>query len=195
MKAAEFPLKNLPLKNGTITSLSALSPSLLQDYSVCTAFITLGRAVPNVVAPEEIGKLDEEVRVFKLMLSWFLRPLSIIKRSPVLMFCWWSPIVSIKNREGGERFRVLNKPVKALLSIFTGPLVEGSFNLMDDIFEADRCSMNIERYEGLTVIKSTLKARQCTASTMRMDQPMRRSCLNEKIMSVGISELSEKVGK
>ncbi|MEQ2293685.1 hypothetical protein AMECASPLE_036078 [Ameca splendens] len=40
-----------------------------------------------------------------------------------------------------------------------------------------RCSMNIEMYEGLAIMKSTLKARQCLASTMTLDQPMRRSCL------------------
>ncbi|KAL0149029.1 hypothetical protein M9458_055644, partial [Cirrhinus mrigala] len=58
------------------------------------------------------------------------------------------------------------------------PLVEGSFNLMDDILESDRCSMNVETYESLAVIKSTLKARDWTASTMNIDQPLRRSCLS-----------------
>ncbi|KAL2102163.1 hypothetical protein ACEWY4_001331 [Coilia grayii] len=75
------------------------------------------------------------------------------------------------------RYPTLSKLVKALLPIFTGPLVEGSFNLMDDILEDDRCSMNVETYESLAVVKSTLKARDQTASTMTIDQPLRRACL------------------
>lgn len=84
----------------------------------------------------------------------------------------------MKNPERGVRFPILGQLVKALLSIFTGPLVEGSFNLMDDIFEADRCSMNVETYESLAIVKSTIKAREWTASTMTIDQPLRWSCLS-----------------
>lgn len=66
------------------------------------------------------------------------------------------------------RYPTLCKLVKALLSIFTGPL--------DDTLGADRCSMNVETYESLAMIKSTLKARDWTASIMAIDQPLRRSC-------------------
>ena len=84
----------------------------------------------------------------------------------------------MKNTERGVRYPTLIKLVKALLSVFTGPLVEGSFNLMDDILEADRCRMNVETYEGLAIIKSTMKARNWMASTMLIDQPLRCSCLS-----------------
>ncbi len=53
-KAAEFLLKNLPLNNPIITSMSALTPSLTQDASVATDFITLSKALPDVVQPEEM---------------------------------------------------------------------------------------------------------------------------------------------
>lgn len=91
---------------------------------------------------------------------------------------WCSHVASLKNSERGVRYPNLCKLVKALLSIFTGPLVEGSFNLMDDILEADRCSMNMETYESLAVVKSTMKTRDWTASTMTIDQSLRRSCLS-----------------
>ena len=38
--------------------------------------------------------------------------------------------------------------------------------------------MNVETHESLAVIKSTLKARDQTASTMTIDQPLRRACLS-----------------
>lgn len=138
IKSAEFLLKNLPLDNKTITSLSALTPCLIQCDSVCGAFMALGEALPHVVPPEEVGQIEEVVRAVDVD--------------------WWSRVASLKNPERGVRYPTLIKLVKALLSIFTGPLVEGSFNLMDDILETDRCSLNVESYESLAV-KSTMKAR------------------------------------
>lgn len=67
---------------------------------------------------------------------------------------WWSRIFAMKMPEGGMRFPILGKLVKALLSLFTGPLVKRSFNIMDDIIEKDRVRLNIETYEGLAIIKS-----------------------------------------
>ena len=84
----------------------------------------------------------------------------------------------MKNREGNYRFLILGKLIKALLNVLRGPLVEGSFNLMDDILEADRSSVTEETYKGLAIVKSTIKARGWTASTMAIDQPLRWSCMS-----------------
>lgn len=71
----------------------------------------------------------------------------------------------------------MGKLARALLSVFTGPLVEGSFNIMDDIIEKDRTSLNIETYEGFAVIKTHVKAAEQTASTMKIGAAMDSSCL------------------
>lgn len=68
----------------------------------------------------------------------------------------------------GIRFPILGKLVKALLSLFTGPLVEGSFNIMNNNIEKDRVRLNIETYEGLAIIKSHMKATGKTASKMEI---------------------------
>lgn len=133
--------------------------------------------MPNVVPPEEIGQLVEECRAYQMDADMLLRVPNYIEEDCRVDIDWWSHVASLKNSERGVRYPTLCKLVKALLSIFTGPLVEGSFNLMDDILESDRCSMNVETYESLAVIKSTLIARDWTASTMNIDQPLRRSCL------------------
>ena len=49
---------------------------------------------------------------------------------------------------------------------------------MEDILEADRCLMNAETYESLAIIKSTMKDRSWTDSTMMKYQPLRSSCLS-----------------
>lgn len=61
-------------------------------------------------------------------------------------------VQSLPWRAGEMKFPILAKLVKALLSLFTGPLVEGSFNIMDDIIENDRVRPNIEMYEGFAII-------------------------------------------
>lgn len=91
---------------------------------------------------------------------------------------WWSRILAMKMPAGGMRFTISAKLVKALLSLFTGPLVEGSFNIMDDIIQNDRARLNIETYEGLAIIKSHIKATGKTAPNIEISPAMRRMCLS-----------------
>ncbi|XP_060756695.1 putative uncharacterized protein DDB_G0281733 [Neoarius graeffei] len=176
MKATEFLLKNLPLDNHIVTSLSALTPSLIQSESLCSAFMALGKALPNVVPSEALGLLQEEVRAYQIDPDLVPLANTYDEENGRVDVDWWSQVALLRT-ERGARYPTLMKLVRALLSIFTGPLVEGSFNIMDDILEADRCRMNVETYEGLAIIKSTMKARKWTASTMSIDQPLRHSCL------------------
>lgn len=62
---ATLPLKNLPLGNKAISSLSALLPSLMQDQQVLAAFSTLAKALPNVITTNKLGQLDVEVRAYQ----------------------------------------------------------------------------------------------------------------------------------
>lgn len=58
-------------------------------------------------------------------------------------------IVATKTPVGGTRFLNFAKVGKALLSLFNGSLVEGSFNIIDDINEKDRVRVNTETHEVL----------------------------------------------
>lgn len=49
---------------------------------------------------------------------------------------FWSKVIRL------QKYPVLTCLVKALLSIFPGPLVESSFNLMDDAIRADRSRLH-----------------------------------------------------
>ncbi|XDV14227.1 hypothetical protein PO909_002404 [Leuciscus waleckii] len=73
MRSAEFLIKNLPLDNIILSSLSALPPSLMQSDGVIGALTALGEALPNVVPPEEIGQLVEECRAYQLDGDMLLR--------------------------------------------------------------------------------------------------------------------------
>lgn len=168
MRSAEFLLKNLPVDNVILTTLSALTSSLIHSDAVVGALTTLGKALPDVVPLEETGQLEEECRAYQIDGDMLLRWQGYIEEDCRVDVDWWSHVASLKNADRGVRYPTLCKLVKALLSIFTGPL--------DDTLRADRCSMNVETYESLAMIKSTLKARDWTASIMAIDQPLRRSC-------------------
>ncbi|XP_056441350.1 uncharacterized protein LOC130378664 [Gadus chalcogrammus] len=168
IKAATFLLKNLPLRNRTITSLSALAPSMILEESVQGAFNTLAKALPNVVKSEELGQLDDEVRAYQIDSDLGAQAKCYEENTSQIDVDWWSKILASKTPGGGLRFPVLGKLVKAVLSLFTGPLIEGSFNIMDDIIENDRVRLNIETYEGLAIIKSHMKATGTTASKMEI---------------------------
>ena len=142
-KAAAFLIKNLPLSNVIISSLSALlSPSLIQDQNILTAFSTLAKALPNVITTNELGEVDGEVRAYQTDLDLEDKAKGFDENAARID--WWREIFLMKTPEGSIRFPVLGKLVRALLSLFTGPLVEGSFNIMDDIIEKDRARLNIE---------------------------------------------------
>ncbi|XP_062386970.1 unconventional myosin-XV [Sardina pilchardus] len=137
-KAAAFLLKNLPLSNIIISSLSALSPSLIQDQHMLNAYSTLAKALPNAISTDELGQLDEEVRAYQTDLDLVDKGKGFDDDAARIDADWWREIFLMKTPEGSIRFPVLGKLVRALLSLFTGPLVEGSFNIMDDIIEKDR---------------------------------------------------------
>ncbi|XP_059364858.1 uncharacterized protein LOC132103782 [Carassius carassius] len=138
IKAATYLLKNLPLNNNIINSLSVLTPSLILHESVQGAFNTLAKALPNAVKSEELGQLDEEVRAYQIDTDLGALAKCFEENIARIDVDWWSKIFAMKMPGGGMRFPILGKLVKALLSLFTGPLVEGSFNIIDDIIEKDR---------------------------------------------------------
>lgn len=69
---------------------------------------------------------------------------------------WWSKIFKI-TENGCKKYKLLSCLVKAVMTVFSGPLVEGIFNIMDDIISDDRTSLTVENYEASSIIKYYLK--------------------------------------
>ncbi|RXN09856.1 Transposable element Hobo transposase [Labeo rohita] len=90
IKAATFLLKNLPLNNNIITSLSALTPSLILHESVQGAFNTLAKALPNAVKSEELGQLDEEVRAYQINTDLGAQAKCFEENNARIDVDWWS---------------------------------------------------------------------------------------------------------
>lgn len=86
---------------------------------------------------------------------------------------WWVKIFQLKDKNGSAAFGLLSKLVKALLSIFSGPIIiEGTFTIMNDIVEEDRTRLTQFNYEALAMTKSFLDTRDMDSVDMDITRSM-----------------------
>lgn len=164
-------LKKLPLANTTLQKLAYLDSSNQRCAHTISALTGLAELLPNVIPEESLGKLSEEIREYTTRDEVSLIDSDSDDKDFRIDVNWWSPVFALRSK-GEPVFPLLTRLVKALLSIFTGPLVEGSFNIMGDIIEEDRTRLTIHNYEALAVIKSYLSARSLKATTMKIPPKM-----------------------
>ena len=82
---------------------------------------------------------------------------------------WWNLVK--------ERYPFLFKMVTGIPSIFHGPRVESSFNVMDDIIDKKSGRVNLETYSAIQGIKYGLKARHPLEQNRCMKEFHRKSRL------------------
>lgn len=181
--AGKYLLQNLPLQNKTLKLMSSLDPELRVMDTTMTSLESLGDLLPNVISEDNRGKLHDEIRtyvsdsslhhVYNLYMDRKTNSSSPSSdmSSPRIDTDWWSIITSATSK-----YHTLTRLIKALLTVFSGPLVEASFNIMDDIITDDRSKMSIENYEACAQIKYTLKSKKTTSTEMKISTSMRRCC-------------------
>ena len=70
---------------------------------------------------------------------------------------WWNKIFETK------RYPILSSLVKASLSIFTGPIVESSFSMMNDTIDLQSGKTELAAYSAIMTVKYQLKSAGVTA--------------------------------
>lgn len=83
--------------------------------------------------------------------------LNVYTKTGCIEYSWWSHIFKMKNNDGELKFKYLTHLVKAILTIFSGPFIEGTFNIMDDIITNDKSALTVKNYEALSIIKYNLR--------------------------------------
>lgn len=169
-------MKSLPLTNPILKSLSFLSPSLQRNANTVSAISSLAKKLPNVILPSDIGSLEEEVRSYSVDYQIASSACDETSNTFRVDTDWWSKI--FKRQSNGEsKFPYLMKLVKALLTIFSGPVVESSFNVMSDILTDDRTNLTTHNFESLAIVKSYLSSRNLTATTTDISHSMKKSVI------------------
>ncbi|XP_053384313.1 uncharacterized protein LOC128550116 [Mercenaria mercenaria] len=174
--SAATKILQLPMKNKTIRCLSALDPELHGHSQVSAAFRYLANLLPNVVSGDEEGSLAMELNNYNVdrQVKAICEDFDDGKRVDL---GFWSKVAHLKTFDN-QRYPVLSKLVFAMLTIFSGPLVEGTFNVMGDIIEEDRTRMNIENYEAVAIVKTALKRKAVKASALKVTPSMKRCCIH-----------------
>ncbi|KAL5016272.1 hypothetical protein ScPMuIL_005861 [Solemya velum] len=174
-KSQHYWLDTLPLRNKTIRCLSVLDPYMQSHSQIQKAFKYLASLLPNVIREEETGCLDMELNAF--CVDQQVTDLGDKYDGKRIDLGFWSPVRKLKTFDN-PRYPVLSKLVCALLTSFSGPLIEGTFNVMGDIIEEDRSTMTIENYEAVAMIKTALKRKKVKSHQLKVTPSMKRCVIN-----------------
>ena len=177
-RCATMLLQKLPLTNRTIIRLSCLHPAAFDEELFTTSITNLAKSLANVITEEEVGALNSEARDYSVDkdVASLVHSFDKTKRIDA---DFWALVFRLQSH-GGIRYPLLSRLVKALLSIFNGPLVESSFNLMDDCIRVDRSKISVENYEATALIRSSLKSKKVSATTMTVTPQMARCIRTSK---------------
>ena len=175
IKAAQKLLK-LPLGNQTLRKLAVLDPGLANHNQASKSIKALAHCLPNVIDEASAGSLAVEADKYTTDLQVQDFASNYIEQKMSVDLDFWSKVFSLKTFNE-PRYPVLQLLISALLSIFSGPLIESTFNIMDDIVEKDRSKLTVENYEAIAIVKTTLKRQNVSAVNMVVDAQMKRSCI------------------
>ena len=160
--------KKLPLENPILQSLSALDPILRGHSQAVIHLKKLATNLQHFTDPESVVPLE--------IMGYSVSP-------DLASFSEGEDMAKVFN---SQKFPALSKVVKAALSIFHGPLVEASFNLMGDIIDPKSSNMAIPTFNAFQTVKYTLKSGNMSATQIfKRDDPKygkldQRLCQNIK---------------
>ncbi|GBM63510.1 hypothetical protein AVEN_73790-1 [Araneus ventricosus] len=180
LQTSTYILKNCPLNNKCLLYFSALNPKFRKESSCLSTLISLGEMLPNVVPENDMGSLIQEVKMYIIdervdlidMDGWE-------KEGGRIDVDWWSQIFKMEEN-GCQKYKILSLFIKAVMSVFSGPLVEGTFNIMDDIITDDRTSLTIQNYEACSLIKYYLRSQGKKSTTLIPGHKMRQNIFSAR---------------
>ncbi|XP_070379490.1 uncharacterized protein [Dermacentor albipictus] len=144
LKATEHLLSRLPFENMALRSLRCLSPKAREEESSEAEMRCLAAKLPQVIQPSEISTLMDEYTVFQL---------ETVESAP-RVDKYWQVIFDLKKSDGSHKYPLLNKVVKALLSIPHGNAdVERGFSENRRLLH-DRARLTVESINGIRHIVS-----------------------------------------
>ena len=152
---ATYMLRKIPLENKLLQCLSAIDPKA-QGHSVTfKSLVALQSYFPTVLTSEEEEHCyKEECRALQMN---ELLPDVQIDGKDRRADQWWAEIFATGS------YPSLSSVVKACLSICTGPQVEQSFSLMNNIITRTSNRLDVQTYAAVMAIKYDLKAKGKTA--------------------------------
>ena len=134
--AGSYMRNKLPLDNTLLRTLSLLDPRAFGQSDTAIILQKLPSFFPTISAPN----FDAEITL--LQSETDIQPCDDLD-----LDVWWSQVFQL------NKFSDVRKIVSACLSIFTGPKVESSFSMLNDIVCAKASTMLTSTYEAIMATK------------------------------------------
>lgn len=143
----------LPLRSKTLQALSSIDP-VVRGHSEAEAQLRKLADIMKHLVPQESDITQEIIRYnIDATLAQY--------QEGDNMVMWWAHVMST------GKYPALSEVVKGAVSIFHGPMVESSFNLMGyDIITPKSSNMNISTFNAIQTAKYYMKSRGMTATMM-----------------------------
>ncbi|KAG1714059.1 Neuroguidin [Nymphon striatum] len=167
---AGYMQKKLPLTNATLRRLSAIDPTAVGHSLTLLHLKKLPKTFPTVLNMSERQSYDREVHAFQLDCN--LPPAHHLDETPVQLDHWWRDVIKM------GKYPALTKMAKAIMSCFHGPLVESSFNLMQDILDTRSGRMKIETFNAFQTVKYSITAQKKSSLELFDRQDILRDPVN-----------------
>ena len=165
----------LPLANRTLRYLSVLDPDFVGHSQVELSLKKLGDMLPATFSDDERGKLSMEASKFNTDVQVKTLADNYTEKERIDIG-FWSKVFNLKDFTT-DRYPTLKKLVTSMLTIFSGPLVESTFNIMDDIVEKDRTKLTVVNYEAIAIIKTTLRKQNVKSTDLKVSPDMKKACI------------------
>ncbi|XP_023930192.1 uncharacterized protein LOC112041353, partial [Lingula anatina] len=174
VSCAVYMQKKLPLDSTLLRCLSALNPKVRGGTTTLKRLKKLPILLPNVLNDEQAEEFGREIHNYNV--SGSLPPFNEDGK-PLRLDVWFSKLFE------DNSYPALYKIVRAILSIFHGPQVESSFNVMGDIIDSRSGRMNIETYNSIQIVKYGLSSRKESESSVSvaLDQFRRKDVVYDPV--------------
>lgn len=161
--------KKYAIDNPVLKYLSAIDP-IARGYSITHNYLLNLKPFFQTFLKDVSGDYSAEVRNY-IIDNQLPQPLENER-----LDSWWSKVFKT------GRYPMLSCLVRASLSIFTGPMVESSFSMMNDIIDSRSGRMDIDTYSAIMTTKYNLKSSGKTASQKFSRKDVQRDPIDSKML-------------
>jgi len=148
-KCAQHMQLRLPINSRLLRCISAIDPLARGNDITITHLKPLPDLITNVLTEEEKESYAREIYRYQVD---NLPPRLTKSGGEVRLDVWWTSVFNT------QKYPSLSKIVKAIMSCFHGPQVEGSFNVMGDVMDEKSGRMNVETYSSIQTVKYGMRA-------------------------------------
>lgn len=149
INCAKHMQAKLPLNSKTLQALSCVDPLIRNNSEAMKGLQLLSDKLSHLLTEVERTSILREITNYGVDVGLHGEVGDVVQ--------WWTSVSNTK------RYPALCKIVFGALSIFHGPMVESSFNIMGDVIGAKTASLKVETYSAIQTVKYALKSRKTSA--------------------------------